>query len=88
MALIMAAAGGGCQSTVGQTGADARAIETVGLTDSAGGWLIFMGIIIIIYEAVVIAQRFLNVVIINQNITIVIIIVSGDMHTGSLHTTI
>ena len=75
----MAAAGGSCQSAVGQTNGS---LEIIGLTDSAGGWLVFVGIVIIIYEAVVIAQRFLNVSIINEQISIVIIIVSGVMYGG------
>ena len=76
----MAAAGGGCQTSVGEF--PVNFTELQGLTDSAGGWLIFVGVIILIYEAVFITQRFVNIKIINQHITIVIIVVS--MHVYSL----
>ena len=70
----MAAAGGSCQSSVGEIPEGGVAIQA--LTSSAAGWLIFVAIVIIIYEAVFITQRFLNISVINNNITIVIIIVS------------
>ena len=72
----MAAAGGSCQSSVAEFPPDAP-LRIIGLTDSAAGWLIFVAIVLIIYEIVVIIQRFLNVKIINQHILIVIIIVSA-----------
>jgi hypothetical protein len=50
----------------------------VGLTRSAAGWLIFLGIIALFYELVVIILRFLNIGIVNSNIKIVIIVVSSN----------
>ena len=45
-------------------------------TDAAGGWLIFVSFWVMLYQVIVIVQRFLNFGIINNAITIFLIIVS------------
>lgn len=45
-------------------------------TDAAAGWLIFMAVVIMLFEIFFIAQRFINIKAINDHITIVIIVVS------------
>ena len=45
-------------------------------TDAAGGWLIFISFWVMLYQVIVILQRFLNFGIINNNITLFLILVS------------
>ena len=74
LGLLMIAAGGSCQASASELPSDAVAIQP--LTASAGGWLMFLGFVIVIYEIIFVVQRFLNVAIVNENITIVLLIVS------------
>ena len=48
----------------------------VGSTNAAAGWMIFVVVIAMLYEAVFIMQRFLNLGIINSHIKIAILVVS------------
>jgi uncharacterized membrane protein len=47
----------------------------IGLTRSAAGWLIFVGVIALLYELVVIILRFLNVGPIHNNMKLVAVVV-------------
>ena len=72
LALIALIAGASAQSAVdGFTGDNLPAS-----TDAAGGWLIFVSFWVMLYQAIVILQRFLNIGIVNNAITIFLIIVS------------
>ncbi len=71
LSLITIIAGAACQS------ANSLRDQTLPFaeTDSAAGWLIFVGVVGLIYEVVVILQRFLNLNIINNHALIFIIVV-------------
>lgn len=71
---MMIAAGGSSQVSTSELLESALAIQ--GLTASAGGWLMCLGIVLIIYEIIFIVLRFLNIRVVNSHITIVLIIVS------------
>ena len=72
LALIALIAGASSQSSVeGFTDSNLPAS-----TDAAGGWLIFVSFWVMLYQAIVILQRFLNFGIVNSAITIFLIIVS------------
>ena len=47
-------------------------------TTAAAGWLIFVGVIALFYELAIIVQRFVNIGIINNYITVFIIVVSSQ----------
>ncbi len=70
LSLITIIAGAACQSA---NIPDSNLPSTE--TDSAAGWLIFVGVVGLIYEVVVILQRFLNLNIINNHVLIFIIVV-------------
>lgn len=74
LGLLLIASGASCQASAGELPQGAIAIQA--LTASAGGWLMFIGFVMVIYEIIFIVQRFLNIGIINENITIVLLIVS------------
>lgn len=77
----MAGSGGGVQSAVDSFGDVGNNQMTLALTDAAGGWLIFMAFVIIVYEIFFIVQRFINIKIINDHIMIVIIVVSKAVYS-------
>ena len=52
-------------------------LTPVSETSASAGWLIFVGVIGIIYESIFILQRFLNIVIINNYFLYVIVVVSS-----------
>ena len=45
-------------------------------TQRAAGWLLFLGVITLFYEPILILLRFINVIVLNNNILILIIMVS------------
>ena len=53
-------------------------------TDAAGGWLIFISFWVMLYQVIVILQRFLNFGIINNNIALFLILVSTEIATPGL----
>ena len=73
LALIAIAAGVSSQSSVDSFANDDPLPRN---TNAAGGWLIFVSFWVILYQAIVIIQRFLNFGIINDKITAFLIIVS------------
>ena len=72
LALIALIAGAASQSSVdGFTNDNLPAT-----TDAAAGWLIFVSFWVMLYQVIVIVQRFLNFGIVNNAITIFLVIVS------------
>jgi hypothetical protein len=72
LALIALIAGASAQSSIEGFSNN----DLIVSTDAAGGWLIFVSFWVMLYQAIVILQRFLNFGIINNAITIFLIIVS------------
>ena len=73
LALITLIAGSSAQSSVDGFTNDDLPVST----DAAGGWLIFVSFWVMLYQVIVIVQRFLNFGIVNNAITIFLIIVSN-----------
>lgn len=75
LTLIVIIAGSACQSALSSLG-DLNGSSLDESTRSACGWLIFVGVIALIYEALFIVLRFLNIGILNNHILWVLLIVS------------
>ena len=73
LALLVIISGGSSQSSAGELPPDSMRDQTSG----AGGWLIFVGFVAIVLEIIVVVIRFLNISVINSNITTFLIVVSA-----------
>jgi hypothetical protein len=83
LALIALIAGASAQNSVDIFEGSANNLSVS--TDAAGGWLIFVSFWVMLYQAIVIVQRFLNFGIINNAITIFLVIVSLTLITWASH---
>ena len=72
LAFILLIAGAVCQSAV----VDNLEGNIDSSTRAAAGWLLFISIMCLIYEGLFVALRFLNIRLVNTNITIILIVVS------------
>lgn len=74
--MVLVIAGAACQDALDP----AAVFDDFNLDNStraACGWLIFVGVIALLYEALVIVLRFLNIGIVNYNIKLFLIVVSS-----------
>ena len=79
LAIITIGAGASSQSSLDIF--DRANFPLPGKTDAAGGWLIFVSFWVMLYQVIVILQRFLNFGIINNNITLFLILVTTEIAT-------